>query len=439
MPRTQSPYLSFPAIKAKAETVADLAAFKALTSRPESVLVKTGSTAAAWQWELGSTTPADDTLVVECTSGEAGRYKRLDSVFYSTGAPGLTASVPYLGVVQKFGSISEMVAANATAPETTAIFAMTSAVGSGNITDYFKSALAACAIVNEGSASGWAQSNVLTIGAGGTKRGGIVFEVDLNNFWGNYTGTPSNPYAANIYCTGTNTNGSSGGYANAAMIVAFGGTGAMWNYGVIFQGATAINTATIADQTSTATSLLITGAHNTAILDWSGATTSGYQINGINFSVGSAGSIRGTSLGISTAPASPIHAYVADSSFQIIARLQNDNAVAPSAALGFSVTGGGETQSAKAGIFLSRASSEGRGTFGLANRISADSDDFSASNYVMQWDNANAWQLSATHFTANGSVATTITSLGPTGANTTIQEWLTVKNAGGTTRYIPCY
>lgn len=41
-------------------------------------------------------------------------------------------------------------------------------------------------------------------------------------------------------------------------------------------------------------------------------------------------------------------------------------------------------------------------------------------------------------FAANGSVATTMTSLGPTGSHTTVQEWMTV-NHGGTTRYIPLY
>lgn len=46
---------------------------------------------------------------------------------------------------------------------------------------------------------------------------------------------------------------------------------------------------------------------------------------------------------------------------------------------------------------------------------------------------------SAGSFTANGSVATSVTSLGPTGSHTTIQEWLTIQNASGTTRYIPCY
>lgn len=45
----------------------------------------------------------------------------------------------------------------------------------------------------------------------------------------------------------------------------------------------------------------------------------------------------------------------------------------------------------------------------------------------------------ASSFTANGSVATTMTSLGPTGSHTTIQEWLTVQNSSGTVRYIPAY
>lgn len=47
--------------------------------------------------------------------------------------------------------------------------------------------------------------------------------------------------------------------------------------------------------------------------------------------------------------------------------------------------------------------------------------------------------LGTSSWTANGTVATTLTSVGPTGANTTVQEWLTIKNAAGTTRYIPCF
>lgn len=40
---------------------------------------------------------------------------------------------------------------------------------------------------------------------------------------------------------------------------------------------------------------------------------------------------------------------------------------------------------------------------------------------------------------ANGAVATTMTSLGPIGSHTTVQEWLVIQNSSGTVRWIPCY
>ncbi len=40
---------------------------------------------------------------------------------------------------------------------------------------------------------------------------------------------------------------------------------------------------------------------------------------------------------------------------------------------------------------------------------------------------------------ANGAVATALSSVGPTGSNTTVQEWLQIKNSDGTVRYIPCF
>lgn len=42
-------------------------------------------------------------------------------------------------------------------------------------------------------------------------------------------------------------------------------------------------------------------------------------------------------------------------------------------------------------------------------------------------------------FTANGSVATALSSVGPAGSHTTVQEWLMVTDTGGTVRYIPCF
>ncbi|WP_271087486.1 hypothetical protein [Hoeflea poritis] len=50
----------------------------------------------------------------------------------------------------------------------------------------------------------------------------------------------------------------------------------------------------------------------------------------------------------------------------------------------------------------------------------------------LQLNNAGA-------FEANGSVSVSLTSVGPSGASTTVQEWLEILNNGGTARYIPCF
>lgn len=47
--------------------------------------------------------------------------------------------------------------------------------------------------------------------------------------------------------------------------------------------------------------------------------------------------------------------------------------------------------------------------------------------------------LGASSLAANGSVATTMTSVGPTGAHTTVQEWMLVKGTGGVNRWAPLY
>jgi hypothetical protein len=47
--------------------------------------------------------------------------------------------------------------------------------------------------------------------------------------------------------------------------------------------------------------------------------------------------------------------------------------------------------------------------------------------------------VNSANMAANGSVATALTSVGPSGSNTTVQEWLKIKNSAGTTRYIPLF
>lgn len=43
------------------------------------------------------------------------------------------------------------------------------------------------------------------------------------------------------------------------------------------------------------------------------------------------------------------------------------------------------------------------------------------------------------HWAANGAVATSLTSLGPTGSHTTVQEWFTVLDSSGVQRWIPAF
>jgi hypothetical protein len=51
----------------------------------------------------------------------------------------------------------------------------------------------------------------------------------------------------------------------------------------------------------------------------------------------------------------------------------------------------------------------------------------------------NVKYSNAASFSANGSVATVLGSVGPAGSNTTVQKWLTFQDNGGVTRYIPCF
>ncbi|ANT51229.1 right-handed parallel beta-helix repeat-containing protein [Mesorhizobium amorphae] len=86
-------------------------------------------------------------------------------------------------------------------------------------------------------------------------------------------------------------------------------------------------------------------------------------------------------------PQSPVHAYAAANSFQIVERIENDNVGAGVAALGFSVTGSGaETRSAKAGLGFTRNASNGRGLLDVFLRTSNDTSDFDATDIKSGWN-----------------------------------------------------
>lgn len=71
--------------------------------------------------------------------------------------------------------------------------------------------------------------------------------------------------------------------------------------------------------------------------------------------------------------------------------------------------------------------------------VTLTSGTWTAAKSIQLAPSGGSLQVGSGMFTANGAVAATLTSLGPTGSHTTVQEWLTVTNASGAVRYIPAY
>ena len=94
-----------------------------------------------------------------------------------------------------------------------------------------------------------------------------------------------------------------------------------------------------------------------------------------------------------------------------------------------------------AGIFLTI------GTLGVAAPIPGpvDPSAFIATlnQYLMTWmgfSNQGELTLAGPNaFAPLGTVATDMSSLGPVGSHTTVQEWLVVINPAGTVRFVPAF
>ena len=309
----------------------------------------------------------------------------------------------WLGLPQNFTALMEVTATQAAKAEGVAHFAMTSDAGIANPYSAYKTALSATMISNPGSADAWAQSNIMTIMNGGPRRGGITLELDLNNFWGDYDTFDVTPgYAANLFLTGMNSDGVTGGVSQAAIMIEQNqNANPMWEVGIAFGpgGHNPFRTAAMWDRSYSPTSYKITGSHGIGI-DMSEAYFGLYAISTPGFDVDGNGQVTALAVGAGgvgpTGILSPVHAYTDDGGFEILARLENNNGAGGTiAALGFSATStvGGETRSAKAGLFFERGAPNGCGTFGLANRIVTDTADFGTGDVVLQWDTANACKM----------------------------------------------
>jgi hypothetical protein len=99
-----------------------------------------------------------------------------------------------------------------------------------------------------------------------------------------------------------------------------------------------------------------------------------------------------------------------------------------------------------AGVLWSHNGSKGTGTgaggdiaFSTAPAGTTGTSQNSVAEVLRILAAGNIKFSNAANFSANGSVATVLGSLGPTGANTTVQKWLTFQDNAGTTRYVPCF
>jgi len=73
-----------------------------------------------------------------------------------------------------------------------------------------------------------------------------------------------------------------------------------------------------------------------------------------------------------------------------------------------------------------------QGIIGQVNTYLGSLLSASANTGELQFFNGASWAT-------NSNVATTMTSLGPQGSHTTVQQWLVVVNNTGTVRFIPAY
>ena len=77
---------------------------------------------------------------------------------------------------------------------------------------------------------------------------------------------------------------------------------------------------------------------------------------------------------------------------------------------------------------------------GNSTGIALNASAVSGGAVILNPGSSNTVQFaSAGSFAANASVATSLGSVGPTGAHTTVQKWLQIKDNGGTTYYLPLF
>lgn len=250
----------------------------------------------------------------------------------------------------------------------------------------------------------------------------------------------------------------------SAVHIGLGNNNGQWKEGVTVNAGAVGNNA-FNDQSSATTSYLIAGSH-TNIIDASGATISGAVVKGTTNLMAGNGTIVAGSAFSHTYPVAgtgEIQAYSTSASPMLFLNRASVDTTGAGIALyktRSGIAGNGIVVTGDQLGVINFYGDDGAGTFGspqLSGTISVNATGTVSAGIVpglmkfftanasgtnalaLSIDNTQILNLGTAGFTANGAVATTMTSLGPSGSHGTIQEWLTVKDVGGTTRWIPAY
>lgn len=469
---------------APAATVEDLAALKALVSRPKVVIVEGGIAGGEWEWESGSSTTANDFTVVACTAGEAGRYKK---VVVAGAWPSTFGSSPTAVNSIDFGSyptagkipagVMEQFAASMIVPATYtqqpwpnvnfAAYAENQGTTSGkSVVNYFGLALANGAL---GYAAGFnsvvgnvSSANPFT-GAGLGGNFGLLVGLEVNpNIRKVGASAPTGSVEGiRLIGGGDDTRPLNGAYGINLFPLAGWETATLtyWTSFLFSQDgaiSTPANDSYFANMGATGAgnsvhSQAIKGrARNGAGTDLGGylqfAYTNNWYVNPALL-VGSSSVAMDTNALLQT--------YVSSASFQTSAVLRNDNGGANTAvSLGFNVATTAEAALSKLGIGVTRNNTYGRGYGSLYANNAADTTGIDATVERVRWDHTGLLVFgtvglsgavtvgsttlitSSVNFTDGAAAASGTLLNAPAAGNPT--KWIPIVD-NGTTRYIPAW
>ncbi len=102
------------------------------------------------------------------------------------------------------------------------------------------------------------------------------------------------------------------------------------------------------------------------------------------------------------------------------------------AALAIGLFAGSAAMKIQAAIPAGPVEPTATGIIGQVNAYLGNILSLSANTGELQFFSTQSWS-------DVGAVATTMTSLGPTGSHTTVQKWLVVLDNTGTRRFVPAY